>query len=298
MQAGSAVLAMLFWLPAYCQAAEVRFNEQIRPLLAENCLHCHGPDANNRQADLRLDLEEPAKEQAIVAGKPGDSELFRRLVSSDPDQRMPPADSGKSLTTAQIALIKQWIAEGAHYQGHWAFEPIAKPNPPQVGDESASDIDRFILARLGANELKLSPALNRQQLIRRATFDLTGLPPTWEEVQAFVGDRSPRAFEKVIDRLLESPRYGERWGRHWLDIARYADTHGGSAIGFTKFPFSYTYRDYVINAFNADVPYDRFVLEQLAADQLDLKDNDPALAGLGLLTVGMQYRNPHDTIDD
>ncbi|MEZ6088522.1 MAG: DUF1549 and DUF1553 domain-containing protein [Pirellulaceae bacterium] len=134
--------------------------------------------------------------------------------------------------------------------------------------------------------------------MRRATFDLIGLPPTREEVEAFVSDESPDAFAKLIDRLLDSPRYGERWGRHWLDLARYADTHGGSAIGFTKFPFSYTYRDYVINAINADVPYDRFVTEQLAADQLGLSDHDPALAGLGFLTVGMKFRNRHDMIDD
>ena len=149
-----------------------------------------------------------------------------------------------------------------------------------------------------AQGLRLSPKITQQQLIRRATFDLIGLPPTWEEVEAFIADDTPDAFAKLIDRLLESPRYGERWGRHWLDIARYADTHGGSAIGFTRFPFSYTYRDYVINAFNADVPYDRFITEQLAADQLHLSDNDPALAGLGFLTVGMQFRNPHDVIDD
>jgi hypothetical protein len=140
--------------------------------------------------------------------------------------------------------------------------------------------------------------ITRQQWIRRATLDLTGVPPTWEEVEALVSDNSENAFEKVIDRLLDSPRYGERWGRHWLDIARYADTLGGSAIGFTQFPFSYTYRDYVINALNADVPYDRFIVEQLAADQLGLEKNHPSLAALGFLTVGMQYRNKHDVIDD
>ncbi|NQV24484.1 MAG: DUF1553 domain-containing protein [Rhodopirellula sp.] len=291
------IVFFLVW-PTMCPADEVRFNEHIRPILAEHCLQCHGPDAENREADLRLDLEELAKEHAIVAGQPEKSELLRRLTTADPDERMPPPDSGKSLTPAQIELVRQWILEGAHYEGHWAFEPISQPEPPNVDDASATDVDRFVIARLQKAGLKLSPAISRQQLIRRAFFDLTGLPPTWEEVTAFVNDNSPQAYEKIIDRLLESPRYGERWGRHWMDIARYADTLGGSAIGFTKFPFSYTYRDYVIRSLNADVPYDRFVMEQLAADQLGLAENDSALAGLGFLTVGMQYRNPHDTIDD
>lgn len=181
---------------------------------------------------------------------------------------------------------------------HWAYQPVARPVPPPSGDPSHTDIDRFIVAALRSRGLSLSPAASRSDWLRRATFDLTGLPPTWEEAQAFLADRSPDAHEKVLDRLLNSPRYGERWGRHWLDLARYADTHGGSAIGFTRFPFSYTYRDYVIRAFNADLPYERFVTEQIAADQMGLKDNDPALAGLGFLTVGMQYRNRHDVIDD
>ncbi|MHC4876544.1 MAG: DUF1553 domain-containing protein [Planctomycetota bacterium] len=277
---------------------EVRFNEHIRPILAEHCLQCHGPDAENREGDLRLDVEAAAKASSIVPGEPDESELFRRLVTDDDDLRMPPVDSGKTLTKQQVDLIQQWIREGAKYEGHWAFEPIQRPKPTATGDAQTTPIDRFILARLKQNGLSLSPAITKQQLIRRATFDLTGLPPTWEEVVAFVNDESPQAFETVINRLLESPRYGERWGRHWLDIARYADTHGGSAIGFTKFPFSYTYRDYVVRSLNADVPYDRFVTEQLAADQLGLEENDPALAGLGFLTVGMQFRNRHDTIDD
>ena len=279
-------------------AGTVRFNEHIRPILSEFCLQCHGPDAENREGDLRLDVEAAAKESAIVVGKPDESELLKRLVTDDAELRMPPVDSGKTLTKQQIELVRQWIAQGAKYEGHWAFEAIRRPEVPAAGDSQASEIDRFVLARLKQNGLSLSPEITKQQLIRRATFDLTGLPPTWEEVVAFENDDSPEAFATVVDRLLESPRYGERWGRHWLDIARYADTHGGSAIGFTKFPFSYTFRDYVVRSFNEDVPYDRFVTEQLAADQLGLTDDDPALAGLGFLTVGMQFRNPHDTIDD
>lgn len=294
------LLAIVFalLLPAISSAADVRFNEHIRPILAEHCLQCHGPDAGKREADLRLDIERLAKEHAIVPGHPEKSELFRRLTSTDFDERMPPPDNGKSLSDNQVRLIRQWILDGAHFEGHWAFEPISNPAVPVPGGVAPTEIDRFVVSRLESAGLKLSPAVNRQQLIRRASFDLIGLPPTWEEVTDFVDDDSPEAYAKVIDRLLDSPRYGERWGRHWLDIARYADTLGGSAIGFTKFPFSYTYRDYVIRSLNADLPYDRFVTEQLAADQLGLPENDPTLAGLGFLTVGMQYRNPHDTIDD
>jgi len=223
---------------------------------------------------------------------------MQRIASVHPDERMPPVESGKSLSNEQMDLLRNWIQAGAAYQGHWAFEPIVKPDLPTTRAATTSEIDRFVVAKLEAQGLQLSPKISRQQLIRRATLDLIGLPPTWEEVESFIADDAPDAFARLIDRLLESPRYGERWGRHWLDIARYADTHGGSAIGFTKFPFSYTYRDYVIKAFNADVPYDRFVTEQLAADQLGLTENDPALAGLGFLTVGMQFRNLHDIIDD
>ena len=162
---------------------------------------------------------------------------------------------------------------------HWAYQPVGNPVPPPRVASSHTEIDRFIVAALQSRGLSLSQPASRLDWIRRATFDLTGLPPSWEEVQGFMADASPDAREKVLDRLLNSPRYGERWGRHWLDLARYADTHGGSAIGFTRFPFSYTYRDYVIRSFNADVPYEQFVTEQIAADQLGLKDNDPALAG-------------------
>ncbi len=298
----TAILLAMFQLtmlqPRTGFAIEVRFNQHIRPILAEHCFQCHGPDEESREADLRLDSEDAAKADAIIAKKPAQSELLLRIMSDDADKRMPPADSGKSLTVAQVELVRQWILDGAHYEGHWSFEPIERPEPPSAGGADVTEIDRFVLSALKASSLSRSPALSRRQLIRRATFDLIGLPPTWAEVTAFVNDKSPQAFEKVVNRLLESPRYGERWGRHWLDIARYADTLGGSAIGFTRFPFSYTYRDYVIRALNDDVPYDRFITEQLAADQMGLREDDPALAGLGFLTVGMQFRNPHDTIDD
>ena len=288
------------------KAEDVKFNQQIRPLLAEYCFQCHGPDANKRKGDLRLDLEHSAKEHAIIGAN--ESELFRRIASEDDDGRMPPPETGKRLSVKEIALIRQWLEEGANYEGHWAFEPITKPEVPShsfsgkaqefKNNERSSEIDRFIVKDLDSRGLSMTSLVSRPQWIRRASLDLTGLPPTWEEVDAFTNDNSAEAYPRLLDRLLDSPAYGQRWGRHWLDIARYADTHGGSAIGFTSFPFSYTYRDYVIGAFNEDVPYDRFVIEQIAADQLELPENDPSLAALGFLTVGMQYRNQHDVIDD
>ena len=291
-------VCLMLLLDSSLGADDIRFNEHIRPILAEHCLHCHGPDERQRKGELRLDSEKAAKASVIVAGDPDTSTFMHRITSPDPDERMPPPSSGKMLSSQQLALLRQWIKSGASYQGHWAFESIVQPELPATQTAAPSEIDRFIVAKLETQGLKLSAKISRQQLIRRATFDLIGMPPTWEEVKAFVADERPDAFAKLIDRLLDSPRYGERWGRHWLDLARYADTHGGSAIGFKKFPFSYTYRDYVINAFNADLPYDRFVTEQVAADQLGLAENDPALAGLGFLTIGMQFRNPHDVIDD
>jgi len=271
------------------RAADVDFARQVLPILSENCFQCHGPDAKERKADLRLDRQQDSTNW---------DEVMRKVTSSDPDKLMPPPETGKRLNSEQIATLRKWIASGSKYEEHWAFQPIRKQKPPGVDDSGVTEIDRFIMAAMREKGLSLSESATRERLIRRATIDLTGLPPRWEEVEAFVKDESPDAFARAVDRLLESPEYGERWGRHWLDLARYADTHGGSAIGFIRFPFSYTYRDYVVEAFNNDLPYDRFILEQLAADQLGLKENDPALAALGFLTVGRQYRNRHDQLDD
>ncbi len=282
--------------------AQVDFNIQVRPILSQHCFQCHGPDGEQRGADLRLDLEASAKKSAIVAGAVADSEFMHRIRSTDPESVMPPVSTGKVLTEAQKEILQQWIQEGAKYSNHWAFEPIAASqlllNALPASEAGTSPIDRFLLDRLNKAGLSYSRPVSRAQFIRRATFDLTGLPPTWAEVEAFENDQAEGSEERLINRLQESPRYGERWGRHWLDIARYADTHGGAAIGFTSFPFSYTYRDYVINAFNKDLPVDRFLLEQIAADQLGTSEDDPSLAALGFLTVGMQFRNSHDTIDD
>jgi mono/diheme cytochrome c family protein len=293
-----AELCLLIWaVSCTSMNAQVDFNRQVRPILAEHCLQCHGPDAEKRSAELRLDVEAEAKKSAIVAGSVADSELLHRIQSTDPETVMPPPATGKVLTEAQREILRQWIQEGAQYSHHWAFqsieasEPLLNALPDSTVD--ALPVDRFVIDKLQKAGLSYSKPVNRAQFIRRATFDLTGLPPTWAEVEAFENDTANGS-----DRLMESPRYGERWGRHWLDIARYADTHGGAAIGFTTFPFSYTYRDYVINAFNKDLPIDRFLQEQIAADQLELPEDDPSLAALGFLTVGMQFRNSHDTIDD
>lgn len=279
-------------------ADPIRFSTQVRPILAEYCLHCHGHDEEQLQGDLRLDTREGATKSAVQPNSADRSELIARVSSDDNSLRMPPPETGKRLTPTEIEILRNWIDQGAHYEQHWSFRPIESHPVPTTKTPVSSDIDRFIVARLEQSGMQLSPSIDKQTWIRRATYDLHGLPPTSEEIEEFNADNSADAYARVIDRLLESPRYGQRWGRYWLDIARYADTHGGAAIGFRKFPFSYTYRDYVIDAFHRDVPYDRFIHEQIAADQLGLPENDPALAGLGFLTVGMQYRNRHDLIDD
>lgn len=298
-------IAIPLWLAAvscgaHTKAKDVSFSGDVRPILAEYCVQCHGPDEQQRQADLRLDIADDSTAAAIMPGDPDASEMILRLTTEDPDMRMPPPEMQKRPSAKDIDTLRRWIAEGAEFEGHWSYQPIRRPDVPETTGAVSSDIDRFIIAALEKNGLTLAPKLDRRQLIRRASFDLIGLPPSHAEVEAFVSDAAPdnEAFAKVIDRLLQSARYGERWGRHWLDIARYADTHGGTAIGFTRFPFSYTYRDYVIGAFNEDLPYNEFILQQLAADQLGLPANDPALAALGFLTVGMQFRSVHDLIDD
>ena len=215
----------------------------------------------------------------------------------------------KILAGTILAALTGVTASAAEQEGldfasaranHWAYQPISAPPVPEVTGlpATATHIDHFILASLQKAGLEPGPPADKRTLIRRATFDLIGLPPTYAEVQEFLNDDSASAFAKVVDRLLKSPRYGERWGRHWLDLARYADTHGGAPVAAKTFPFSYTYRDYVIGAFNRDLPYNRFILEQIAADQLQLEENDSALAALGFLTVGRQFRSYHDTIDD
>jgi len=263
-------------------SGSIAFARDIRPLLADNCFACHGPDENKRSAGLRLDTEaglhgKAGSGFAVVPGKPGDSELFRRITHADPNKRMPHKSSGKQLTDDQIALIKRWIKQGADWQGHWAFVTPHRPTPPAIaGDNwSRNAIDRFVLARLKREDLTPSPEADRRTLIRRVTFDLTGLPPTADQITAFVNDTRPDAYEKVVDRLLASKHYGEHMTRYWLDIARYGDTHG---LHLDNYREMWPYRDWVINAFNSNKPYDRFIIEQLAGDLLPDPTPDQLLA--------------------
>jgi mono/diheme cytochrome c family protein len=247
----------------------VQFNRDVRPILSNYCFQCHGPDQKQRKARLRLDSFQGAvKDSAvIVPHKSADSTLVERITEADPARRMPPKKFGKTLSPQQIATLKAWIDQGAEYQGHWAFIPPHRPELPKVTDAlwARTAIDRFILARLEKEGLKPSPEADRRTLIRRVTFDLTGLPPTLAEVEAFVADPSPDAYEKVVDRLLASPHYGEHRARYWLDAVRYGDTHG---LHLDNYREMWPYREWVIGAFNHNMPFDRFATEQLAGDLL------------------------------
>ena len=246
-------------------ADEIEFNRDIRPLLSDRCFACHGPDANLREAELRLDDEASAKLSAIVAGKPDESELVARITSDDPEARMPPADSGKSLSPQQIELLTKWIAQGAKYQAFWAYVKPRRHPLPSVEDAEWPNnwIDHFVLDRLSVEGLRPSPDAERVTLIRRLSFDLIGLPPSPAEVDAFVRDDDAGAYQRLVDRLLQSPHFGERMAMVWLDSVRYADTvgyHGDQDHSISP------YRDYVIRAFNENMPFDRFTREQLAGD--------------------------------
>ena len=271
----SAALVLFAWpsgLFAGKDLGGVDFARDIRPLLSDNCFACHGPDAKQRKADLRLDTREGALvdidgTSAVVPGKPSESELVRRVTTDDEDSLMPPPDSGKKLDATQKALLQRWIAEGAEYELHWSYKAVTRPTPPRVKNDSfvLNDIDRFVLATLRARGHEPAREADRRTLIRRLSFDLTGLPPTWEQVRAFVADSSPRAFGKLVDRLLASPHYGERMAIYWLDLVRYADTMGYHSDNEQTKPL---YREYVIDAFNDNLPFDQFTREQLAGDQL------------------------------
>ena len=245
----------------------------MRPILARHCFKCHGPDDKGRKAKLRLDQEESAKKTAssgetpIVPGKPDESELVRRVFAAEPDELMPPNAANSPLSDAQRQTLKQWVAEGAKYDVHWAFRRPVKPAIPKVRDahRARNPIDAFVLARLEREGLKPSAEADRATLLRRVSLDLVGLPPTPEEVDAFVADQSPDAYERQVDRLLSSPHYGERWARRWLDLARYADTNGYEKDRPRSI---WPYRDWVIKALNANLPFDQFTIEQLAGDML------------------------------
>lgn len=298
------------------------FEKEVRPVLVEDCYKCHSARSDKVKGGLLLDtrsgwMKGGDSGPAIVPGDPEKSLLIKAVRYTDENLQMPPKN--KKLSAAKISALEQWVKMGApdprtdptpaaastgatdKAKQHWAFRPIREPQLPAVKNRSRvqSPIDQFLLARLEARGLASSPRADRRTLIRRATYDLIGLPPTPEEVDAFIGDTSPDAFAKVVDRLLGSPHYGERWARYWLDVARYADTKGYVFEEERRYPFAYTYRDYVIRAFNEDLPYDRFIVEQLAADRLPLGDDKRPLAALGFLTLGRRFlNNQPDIIDD
>ena len=291
-------------------AGEEFFERSIRPVLVERCVSCHGAKA--QKGGLRLDSREGALAggtdgPVIVVGKPAESRLIA-AVKHVGELKMPE----KKLTDAEVATLEKWVAMGAPWPAqstlsppakvevlastHWSFRPVQRPKIPGNGKDHA--VDAFLAAKRIEKKLVPSPEADRRTLIRRLSFDLIGLPPTPEEVAAYQADKSADAYDKLVDRLLASPRYGERWGRHWLDVARYADNKGYVFFEEKEYPWAWTYRDYVIGAFNRDLPFDRFVMEQIAADRLDL-DDKKSLAALGFLTVGGHFMgNVHDIIDD
>ncbi|MEX2671049.1 MAG: PSD1 and planctomycete cytochrome C domain-containing protein [Phycisphaeraceae bacterium] len=265
------LIAVVTASPAFAEEP-VGYNRDVRPILAANCFTCHGFDATAREADLRLDAFEhataPRKQTAaIVPGEPEASGIIQRITHDDPREVMPPPDTGHVVSDEQVAILKQWIAEGANYEDHWSFITPTRPALPEVSNPEwvQNPIDAFVMAKLDEADLRPSEPANKRTLIRRVSFDLTGLPPTPEEVEAFVADESPDAYERLVDRLLNSPRYGEHMARFWLDAARYADTHGYQYdLSRTMWPW----REWVINAYNENMPFDQFTIEQLAGDLL------------------------------
>ncbi|MDB5295132.1 MAG: Planctomycete cytochrome, partial [Phycisphaerales bacterium] len=244
------------------------YNRDVRPILAENCFYCHGQDPNHRKADLRLDVRESAlKLKAIVPGDAKASGLVERVLTDDADEQMPPPNSHRTLSPTQKDILKRWVAGGAEYQPHWTFVAPVRPPLPDVkrAGWARNPIDRFVLAKLEAEGLAPSPEADRATLIRRVTLDLTGLPPAPADVDAFVADDSPSAYDRLVNRLLASPTYGERMALPWLDAARYADSNGFQQDGDT---YQWIWRDWVVKSLNADVPFDTFSIEQLAGDLL------------------------------
>lgn len=271
------LLCLLSLIPIAARGDDqVQFNRDIRPILSENCYHCHGPDASARKADLRLDTEEGAKEWAIVEGDAESSEVVARVLTDDPDLMMPPPDSERSLSEKQKQMIQRWIGQGASYQKHWSFEPpVLPPIPGMAGDRLSSPIDHFVVRQLNQASLDLAPPASKEVLLRRMTFDLIGLPPTLDEIDAFLADRSADATEKVIDRLLADPRYGERMAADWLDVARYSDTYGYQV---DRDRFVWPYRDWVVDAFNQNIGYDKFIRQQIAGDLIPGATREQILA--------------------
>jgi hypothetical protein len=252
------------------------FNRDVRPILSDRCYKCHGPAT--QKGKVRLDaLQHATNRDAVVPGKPGESGVIERVMAAADEDRMPPPETGPRLTPAQVDVLKRWIEHGAEYAPHWAFVPPKRPEIPGTKSQvpTGNPIDAFVLARLEEEGLKPSPEADRATLIRRVTLDLIGLLPTPAEVKAFVADRSPDAYEKLVDRLLASPHYGERQARYWLDLARYADSNGYTVDGARSM---WPYRDWVVRAFNADLPFDQFTIAQLAGDLLPNPTLDQKIA--------------------
>ena len=266
-------LFVLGTLPVGAADDEILFNRDIRLILSDNCYQCHGPDDAAREAELRLDTEAGATESAIVPGDADASELIERITTDDEDLVMPPPESERKLTAQQVELLKKWIDQGAKFQGHWAFEEPVRPEIPKI--ETANPIDAFLQTKLKSTPLQPAPLADKSTLIRRVTLDLTGVPPTAEEVQAFLGDDSDGAYERLVDRLLMSPHYGERMAIAWLDFARYADSNGFQSDGSREL---WAWRDWLIGALNENKPFDQFTIEQLAGDMLPDATRDQIIA--------------------
>ncbi|MFO0503732.1 MAG: DUF1549 domain-containing protein, partial [Acidobacteriota bacterium] len=283
---GVALLAGLtFWeiqAQPPAKPAAVDFQREVRPILSDNCFYCHGPDKGTRMMDLRLDTKEGAFAERktgrlLVPGDPAASLVYQRIVSSDKARTMPPAHSKKLLTAAQKDTLKRWIEQGAPWKEHWAFAAPSRPAAPAVTNVrwARNPIDRFVLARLDAAGLPPAAEADRRALARRAALDLTGLPPTPEMLAQFLTDKSPKAYEEYVDRLLATSQWGEHRARYWLDAARYADTHG---IHIDNYREMWPYRDWVIRAFNRNLPFDQFVVEQIAGDLLPNPTRDQIVA--------------------
>ncbi|MBU6179971.1 MAG: DUF1549 domain-containing protein, partial [Verrucomicrobia bacterium] len=278
------ILLLSGLIPGLSAVAEekIDFNRQIRPLISNHCVACHGPDDKERKADLRLDTVEGATADlggyaAVVPGKPDESEMLLRILSEDDEEVMPPPKKGKRFTHEQADLIRRWIAQGGDYEKHWSYEPPVKHEVPAAADtaQPVNEIDRFLLAQLEKEGLKPSPEADRHALARRLSIDLTGLPPAWAEVEAFVKDASPEAYGNYVAALLAKPAFGEHWAQMWLDLARYADSSGYPSDQPREI---WGYRDWVIGALNRNLPFDRFTIEQLAGDLLPNPTEDQLIA--------------------
>jgi hypothetical protein len=295
------------------------FENHIRPILVESCYECHSDQTGKSKGGLKLDSRSAIKEGGqsgaiLIKGSPEKSLIIQAIKHLDPELKMPP--KGPQLSAQKIAHFEEWIAMGApdprdkaegesliklKAETHWAFKPVAITNLPSVKNTAwpLRHLDLFTLFNMEEKNMTPSAEADKRTWIRRAYYNLTGLPPTIEEIKAFESDESSEAYEKVVEKLLSSPHYGERWARHWMDVSRYADTKGYVFQSDRSYPFAYTYRDYLVRSFNEDLPYDRFIKEQLAADLLDLGDDKRALAALGYLTLGRRFlNNQHDIIDD